>query len=222
MTAPGGPAVLYLANPTRTARASMTSGYLACITTPAQGNHLPPGCMIGADNGKFGKGWPGAAAWFAWLTAEIARYGADRFLFAVAPDVPMDAAATLAESRPWLARIAALGVKPAFAAQDGSEQPGMIPWAEIGVLFLGGSTDWKLGPAARALTAQARARSIPVHMGRVNSRRRLRYAAAIGCASVDGTFLAFAPDVNLPKLLRWLDELGNGQQALFGPEQAAA
>jgi hypothetical protein len=39
---------------------------------------------------------------------------------------------------------------------------------------------------------------------RVNSLRRLRYAAAIGCHSADGTHLAYAPDRNLPTLLGWL------------------
>ncbi|MFE9127337.1 hypothetical protein ACFYOF_18290 [Streptomyces sp. NPDC007148] len=54
----------------------------------------------------------------------------------MAPDVPMDAAATLAESLPWLERIRGLGVPVAFAAQDGSEH-GHIPWDLIDVLFLG-------------------------------------------------------------------------------------
>lgn len=43
-----------------------------------------------------------------------------------------------------------------------------------------------------------------MHMGRVNSERRLRYADAIGCDSADGTYLAFGPDVNLPDVLAWL------------------
>lgn len=38
----------------------------------------------------------------------------------------------------------------------------------------------------------------------MNSLRRLTYAAAIGCHSADGTYLAYGPDRNLPTLLRWL------------------
>jgi hypothetical protein len=45
-------------------------------------------------------------------------------------------------------------------------------------------------------------------MGRLNSRRRLRHAAAIGCHSADGTYLAYGPDKNLPKLLGWLNTVG--------------
>jgi hypothetical protein len=44
-------------------------------------------------------------------------------------------------------------------------------------------------------------------MGRVNSARRLRHAARVGALSVDGTFLAYGPDVNLPRIARWLDSL---------------
>jgi hypothetical protein len=43
--------------------------------------------------------------------------------------------------------------------------------------------------------------------GHINSLRRLRYAASIGCHSADGTCLAFGPDRQLPRLLGWLAEL---------------
>lgn len=199
--------MLYLANPcTPKVRDAMSDGLLGCITTPAQGNQVPDSCLIGADNGKFGKGWPGPDAWHVWLGDQVAEYGRDRFLFAVAPDVPFDSVGTLAESRPWLAKIRELGIPAAFAAQNGSEN-GLIPWDELDVLFLGGDTGWKLGEAARGLTALARRRGKPVHMGRVNSHRRLRYAAAIGCDTADGTYLAFGPDQNLPKLLSWVREV---------------
>jgi hypothetical protein len=44
-------------------------------------------------------------------------------------------------------------------------------------------------------------------MGRINSLRRLRYAAAIGCHSADGTCLTYAPQQKLPRLLSWLDQV---------------
>lgn len=191
----------------------MSNGLLAAITTPAQGNDLPDGCMIGADNGKFGKGWPGPEKWFAWLAGTVTRYGADRFLFAVAPDVPFDAAGTLTESRPWLARIQALGIPAAFAAQDGSEN-GLIPWGEFGVLFLAGSTEWKESAAAARVAREAKARGLRVHMGRVNSRRRMTIASTFGCDSADGTYLAFGPTKNLPKVLAWLADVNDNMLPL--------
>ncbi|MBT8228301.1 MAG: hypothetical protein KJO75_22805 [Dactylosporangium sp.] len=46
-----------------------------------------------------------------------------------------------------------------------------------------------------------------MHLGRVNSLRRLRHAARIGATSVDGTLLAFGPDRHLPGLPRWLHQI---------------
>jgi hypothetical protein len=86
--------VRYLATPSSPdARAAMAAGYLACITTPAQGNRVPAGSLYACDNGKYGNGWPGTRSWYSWLTATINRYGPDRCLFAVAPDTPFDATA---------------------------------------------------------------------------------------------------------------------------------
>jgi hypothetical protein len=184
----------------------MSKGLLGCMTTPAQGNRIPDNAQYACDNGKFGKGWPGPEKWFAWLTDTVNQYGADRCLWAVAPDVPFDAVGTLAESRPWLARIRDLGIPAAYAAQDGSEN-GLIPWGEFDVLFLAGSTEWKISPAAARLAAQAKALGLDVHMGRVNSLRRMTIASTFGCDSADGTYLAFGPDINLPKVLGWMTEL---------------
>jgi hypothetical protein len=202
--------VLFLATPSSPpAREAMRAGRIGCMTTPAQGNRIPPGCMYACDNGKFGKGWPGADAWFRWLMRKVSRYGPERCLWAVAPDVPFDAAGTLAESAPWLRKIRALKIPAAFAAQDGSERRGMIPWADLGpngVLFVAGSTDWKLSTAAADLVADARARGLTAHMGRVNTRDRLRHAAAIDCATCDGTTVAKYPKT-FHQLERWLDEV---------------
>ena len=207
--------MLYLGTPSGPdVRAAMSAGLIGCMTTPAQGNVIPDGAMYACDNGKFGKGWPGADAWYDWLERTVDRYSPDHCLWAVAPDVPFDAAGTLAESLPWLARIRALGIPAAFAAQDGCDQLG-VPWDDFDVLFLAGSTEWKTGPVAEALAREAKARGKGVHMGRVNSRRRLQTAEWFGCDSADGTYLAFGPDKNLALLTGWLDELHH-TPSLFG------
>lgn len=203
----------YFANPsTARVRDAMTTGLLDAIITPAQGNRLPDGAMWCADNGCFGKGYPGDDAYLAWLDAR--RADAGRCRFAVAPDVPFDAAATLARSAPFLPVIRAMGYPVALAAQNGLEDLD-VPWDDFDVLFIGGDTAWKLGPAARELAAEAKRRGKWVHMGRVNSARRMRYATAIGCDSADGTFIARGPDTNLPIVLGW-QRMANDQGALFG------
>lgn len=198
---------MYIATPSGPpVRDAMQAGLIACMTTPAQGNRVPDGAWWAADNGKFGKDWPGADAWWAWLQAQARRYGRERCMFAVAPDVPFDAAGTLAESRPWLARIRSLGIPAAFAAQNGCDTLG-VPWDEFDVLFLGGDTAWKIGSVAQRLAAIAKSLGKKVHMGRVNSRRRLQIAEWFGCDSADGTYLAFGPERNLPRLLGWLGDM---------------
>lgn len=126
-------------------------------------------------------------------------------------DVVGDAQATWTRSEPWLHRIRQLGYPAALVAQDGLEEMD-IEWEAFDVLFIGGSTEWKLGAHARAIVAEAKRRGKRVHMGRVNSLSRLRYAQAIGCDSADGTYITFGPDVNMPKVLGWLRDV-NRQHA---------
>lgn len=187
-------------------QAAMSAGEFGCMTTPAQGNVLPEGCHWAADNGKFGQGWPGPEAWYLWLKDTVKRYGPERCLFALAPDVPFDAYSTLTESRPWLSYIQELGIRAAFAAQNGSEN-GLIPWDEIDALFLAGDTEWKTGEIACSLSAEAKSRGKWVHMGRVNSLKRLLRANSFGCDSADGTYLAFGPDINLARARSWLPQV---------------
>ena len=49
------------------------------------------------------------------------------------------------------------------------------------------------------------------------THRAERIAQAFGCASCDGTYLAFGPDTNLPRLLAWMNEL-HTIPTLFGDE----
>lgn len=156
-----------------------------------------------ADNGCFAKGKdfdPGA--WLTWLD-DWPRKGC---LFAVAPDVVADAEATLKRSAPYLPVLRDMGFPAAYVAQDGfADTP--VPWDSFDALFIGGSTHFKLSQAGRDAATEAITRGKWVHVGRVNSYRRLCYAQGIGAKSVDGTFLAFGPDVNLRRLVAWLEAL---------------
>ena len=55
-----------------------------------------------------------------------------------------------------------------------------------------------------ALITEAKARGKWAHMGRVNSLRKLRAAASMGCDSADGTFIAYAPEQNVARIAVWL------------------
>lgn len=212
--------IRYLGTPsTPEIRYAMATGLFDAMTGPYQGNVLPP-CPWGADNGKFTAtgprtGWLGHGRWFDWLEGQVDRYGAESCRFAVAPDAPFNAAATLDESLPWMAKIRNLGIPAAFAAQNDCDLYG-LPWDEMDVLFLAGDTAWKIGPVAHRLTIEAKERGKWVHMGRVNSLRRLQIAEWFGCDSADGTFLKFGPDINLGRLAAWLADMHRRPSLMAG------
>lgn len=150
----------------------------------------PEGQPWAADNGRYSE--PESYDDERYLTW-LASMPLERCLFATAPDVVGDSVATLELSMPMLPRISALGVRAALVAQDGL-LPEQVPWDQIGALFIGGTTAWKLSEASYLLIREARLRLLWVHMGRVNSWRRFRAAWAAGCDSADGTVLRFDPN----------------------------
>lgn len=206
----------------------MRCGLLDQITTPASQNLLEPGADVAADNAIYSGRYPGNRPYLRWLST-LPDPG--RIRFAVAPDVVADHNATLERSWPMLRRIREVGLPVALCAQNGAT-PDDLPWDYIDAVFLAGivecvpcgyvpdvadmpldacmaghpMTEWKTGAVAAAIATEAKARGKWVHMGRVNTRSRVLAAKAMGCDSADGTFLAYGPDVNLPRLLSWLCE----------------
>lgn len=184
----------------REARPHLDAGQIGLLNTPKNKYAVQQGWTWAADSGLFNAAtYVGDDAYMEWLGRQPHR---ESCLFATAPDVLGDAAATLARSAPYLPRIRAMGYPVALVTQDGLT-PNMVPWADIDWLFLGGTDRHKLGQEALALIRAARDRGVPVHVGRVNSGRRYARFAALGCASADGTCLAFGPQANLPKVLAW-------------------
>ena len=101
------------------------------------------------------------------------------------PDIVGDSKTTSALFKLWQPSLE--GLPLAYVAQDGLEI-GSVPWRSIQCLFIGGSTEWKLSyDAACLVNASALNEDKHVHMGRVNSDKRLRYAYDLGCHSIDGT-----------------------------------
>lgn len=101
------------------------------------------------------------------------------------PDVVGDARATLDLWPFWSAVIRGVGFIPALVLQDGmlvSE----VPWRAIGGIFVGGTDAWKFSPQSRDLCAYGKARGLSVHVGRVNSRKRIGEAYQLGADSFDG------------------------------------
>lgn len=213
---------------------------IGLMLTPLAGYHVGWATAVGvwaADNGCFSQGDRfDLEAWYAWLAKmEPAR---DICLFAVAPDVIGDAAATRARSVPVLDDLRRMGWKAAYVAQDG-ETVETAPWGAFDALFVGGINcpacvvrmnlpgmprvsgcrcfKWH---AARPLVAEANRRGLWVHVGRVNSGKNLIRAARMGADSADGTYMRFNPVEAIDRMGRWLKQVNAPQFALplFGEE----
>lgn len=214
--------MIYYGNPsTATVRNLMVRrDDFGMITTPEQGNKVLPGVKVIGDNGCFGKGYPGDEKWVTWVETTLCPHR-EQTGFVVAPDVFLteqkigDAVATLERSLPWLRIIRGMGLPAAFVAQDGSEAPGMIPWPELDVLFVGGGDTWKKGRRSQDVIEEALARGKRVHMGRcVNGLSSMWSAHERGCHSSDSTFLRYGPNWNVRKIVAWLDVI-NLQDGFF-------
>ncbi len=171
-----------------------------------------------ADNGCFAKGDEfDAGAWLEWL-ASLRRYRGTCH-FAVAPDVLGDWESTWARSAPYFSTIRQLGFKAALVAQDGMPLR-LLDLGGYDALFIGGTDAYKLSEPAYQAAEIAHRQGRWVHLGRVNSLRRLQ-AARVSCFdSADGTYVAFGPDRNLPRVYDWLDAV-NGQQTLMSATTSA-
>lgn len=191
---------------------------------------------IAIDNGVFSRSKPFNPKKFRELIREVAAdpEAKAKVRFVVAPDVLHklpdgtvvgDAEKTLEQFPHWGREIRQLGLPVALVAQDGLEDmQDKIPWGDFDVLFIGGSTAWKLGMFTKPgewptegessrsrrwmqIFKEADRRGVPVHVGRVNSWKRIEIAVyGLGAASVDGTYLGYGPRTNLPHLEGWLDQ----------------
>ncbi len=192
--------VLYLSGAVRPALVGVNG--VGFILTPLMGNRVPDRGPWAADNGCFTTRVPfDLDRYLYWLWER--RHAADRCLFATAPDVVGNAAATWRRGGHILACIRGLGYPAGYCAQNGIDAD-TLNWDAFDCLFVGGDDAFKLAESTYALAAEAQRRGKWTHMGRVNSAQRFRAAALSGYDSVDGTFLAFGPDKNLPRLQRWL------------------
>lgn len=134
--------------------------------------------------------------------------GRRELLFFPPPDVVGDARATRERFDEWEPIVREHGLRVAYVLQDGPDHDKVEPpWDRMDALFIGGKSDrWKVGPFVRAVVRKAKALGKWVHMGRVNSVKRVRTAYLMGCDSVDGSGLGRFADTKLPKILAFLNK----------------
>ena len=146
----------------------------------------------------------------------VAHSDRRRLLFVTAPDVVADACATLARFRLWAPVLHYLGLPIGFVAQDGQEHL-PLPWDRIRCLFIGGSTAWKLGPHAKQLICEAHMRGKWVHVGRINTLKRMWRFSSLPVDSFDGTCFSKWPDKFIPWMLRKLSARQHVMESLLWP-----
>lgn len=106
----------------------------------------------------------------------------------VIPDIVAGGLASLERSREWIPRLRSMGMRRlVLPVQDGMEPRHVADMVGPGVgIFVGGSTEWKIEsmPVWGALGEEVGAF---VHVGRVNSDRRIALCSEAGAHSFDGT-----------------------------------
>lgn len=187
------------------------------LAVPGDRNSLPEQGAWAGDNGAF-SGFV-EAPFLAMLNKHL--WARERCLFVAAPDVVGDCAATGALFDTWGGRIRDRGYRVALVAQDGLTWD-TTPWDDLDAIFIGGSTEFKLGADAARIAVEAQLLGKWVHMGRVNTARRLHYAAAVGCDSVDGSGWSRFPTSMLERHGSLLRSLSSQRRLVMRQHEAHA
>jgi hypothetical protein len=153
------------------------------LTPLTRFNLTMPEDRFAIDNGAY-SGFP-AKAFLSLLEREYPRRKQCEFV--CAPDVVGSALRTLELFRHWRPKL--IGWRVALVAQDGLENH-PVPWHEIDAVFIGGSTEWKMGRHATETIRAAQGMGKWVHAGRVNTPGRWEHFEKLGVDSIDGSGLA--------------------------------
>jgi hypothetical protein len=171
---------------------------LGVLLSPGCGNKPIDDVPWAIDNGAF-SGFD-EKKWLALL--ERLEVNND-CIFAVVPDAVGDHVATRLLWRRYSGTARKYGFPLAYVLQDG-QRCEEIPWEEIKAIFVGGTTAYKESQEVVRLIAEAKRRGKWVHMGRVNTMRRVRFAITAGVDSIDGSQFSWFSETYIPKFLAML------------------
>jgi len=157
------------------------------LMVSAKGRHRTEGFPYALDNGAWwahqtGLPFDSVAFW------EVYRRFGDGADFVVLPDIVGGGLRSLVFSLRWRARME-WRCPQLLAVQDGMTPALVATFVDVGPdlgIFVGGTTEWK----ERTLPAWgklAKARGAYLHVGRVNTARRIELCALVGAHSFDGS-----------------------------------
>ena len=146
------------------------------------------------DNGAFGD-WKAERPWnepaFRADLDELRTHPIVRPDFIVAPDIVAGGVDSLDVSRAWVDELQEIA--PVYVAV----QDGMIIEPEtvrgFDGIFVGGTLEWKIS-TGQAWVGLARKVGIPLHVGRVGTGRRVRWAQSIYADSIDSSLPLWSAD----------------------------
>jgi hypothetical protein len=213
--------LILVSGATATHRRFADSRHFGHLTSPRGGNRIEPIAASGkswaCDNDSFSKAGFDSAA-FRRMLARIDGLPGCRFV--ACPDVVCDPVATLARFAEWSPEIVATGQPVAFVGQDGCEDM-ELPWPDFGAFFVGGSDGWKESKAAMELCERAKSLGKWVHVGRVNTFRRIRKLWDWGAVdSIDGKSFSAWSNLYFPKGIAWIESLER-QPTLWGDDHTS-
>ena len=185
----------------------MYPGRIGWLIGPGGWRQPPSWMPVALDNGAYGA-WEKQIPWDenAWwkLLEEAMRCCLP--IWAVVPDVVTDREATIASWHKWepILRDEFPGLPLAMAVQDGMT-PEDVP-AGVHTVFVGGSPQWKM----RSLPMWTK--TFPrVHVGKVNSKKKLWQCTEHGAVSCDGTGWTQGGEQRLQELADYL-EMSTGRK----------
>lgn len=138
-----------------------------------------------------------------------------KYKWVACPDVVGDSDETLKRFKNYEPRIRSLGYNLAYVLQDGVTLD-KVPFSDISAVFVGGTTDFKLSDTAYEICKIAVDKNKLVHIGRVNSIKRIERFLSVA-DSFDGLSFSYYSKSRLPNVLRWLyRHVGTEEQGLIG------
>lgn len=196
--------ILLVSGATKTVRSFIGNPAIGCLLTPRSGNSISSmdNFLWAADNAAF-KNFDEKK--FFLMLEKIKNQNP---LFVCCPDVWGDSRETLNLFNKWNSIIKSYGLKSAFVLQDGIKID-EVPFEKIDAVFIGGSDKFREEKEIIKIVNRAKELNKWVHMGRVNTLKRIRFAHSIGCDSVDGSGFSMFPNTHIPPAVKFINELNS-------------
>jgi hypothetical protein len=166
--------------------AGMRANNWGLLLTPDRPEFLKGFSAIAIDNGAWGA-YQRKEEWTPDRFCQLVEQYGRKASWVVAPDIVCGGVDSLARSLQWVPWLLDRCQRVLIAVQNGMTDADLRPHVgpRIG-LFVGGDSEWKEG-SLPVWGRLARESGCYLHVGRVNSARRIRLCAMSGADSVDGT-----------------------------------